>query len=741
MRIFVILLWIVGSIFATPLLKTGQTSSYDSNGNIVSDGSIKDDGYYQRGATRSYSRSGDIVIDTVTGLQWSDSESISKPWITQASYNVHEFNNTSGDTAITYCESLQLGGYSDWRLPSVQEWETITDDGWLDESLPMELFQNHSTSPYHNMYWTSTRYADYSPWAWNMDIDHIKLGHSLETNIYNVRCVRGEKLDDPVLSRHGEIVIDSMTNLQWQDNEAAKTEIMHPSDAIDYCENMDLGEWSDWRLPNKKELLSIVDYSQASPAIDDSVFINIASSDHISYISSTSLSQAPASPWNVDFMDGNTGLNGFYNVHVRCVRGGDVENEISPFKNEVAKLYVATFNRAPDNAGLNYWTNDSGLTLSQIAQSFFDQPETQVLYPPSTSNRNFIKSVYRNLFNRDPDIAGWDYWEAELNRGTYSKNLFIQTVINGAQDSNISLDATILNNKTSVGLYFSERGLEDVSLAKIVMEGISAEDAAVLFIKKRIDNGEISVNVWDAFKNGDTQPVVIEAFSREWLNGKTLYFVGFDDFGYDEMKWNMSSLTFDDTTAMWREFDMPGAKEDPYMTNYIVKDDGSVLLTELETNMRVMPQQTADFLVICFGDDCNTRLYYDEQKARNYRDSRNNQETVPFTAEMLDGKIFYTRDEDNSGKGYARMTFTATEAIKHEVWYDGNVLRGDDTFSFPYTVENGKIKLDFEGEMLMWVTLEDQDDYAWYVHTEKENYPLDGNERFIPLGYTLLLLL
>ncbi len=53
MRIFVIFLWIAGSIFATPLLKTGQTLSYDSNGNVVTDGSIKDDGYYQRGATRS----------------------------------------------------------------------------------------------------------------------------------------------------------------------------------------------------------------------------------------------------------------------------------------------------------------------------------------------------------------------------------------------------------------------------------------------------------------------------------------------------------------------------------------------------------------------------------------------------------------------------------------------------------------------------------------------------------------
>jgi len=81
-------------------------------------------------------------------------------------------------------------------------------------------------------------------------------------------------------------------------------------------------------------------------------------------------------------------------------------SEEVPAKEEVAKLYVATFNRAPDFSGLNYWTNDSGLRLSQIAESFFDQPETRELYPSGNSNRSFIQSVYANLFNRELDTAG-----------------------------------------------------------------------------------------------------------------------------------------------------------------------------------------------------------------------------------------------------------------------------------------------------------------------------------------------
>jgi len=47
-------------------------------------------------------------------------------------------------------------------------------------------------------------------------------------------------------------------------------------------------------------------------------------------------------------------------------------DENNPTKDEVAKLYVATFNRAPDSAGLDYWVNNSNLKLSQIAKSFFE---------------------------------------------------------------------------------------------------------------------------------------------------------------------------------------------------------------------------------------------------------------------------------------------------------------------------------------------------------------------------------
>ncbi len=94
-----------------------------------------------------------------------------------------------------------------------------------------------------------------------------------------------------------------------------------------------------------------------------------------------------------------------------CVLLGTVLFAEVPTREKVAELYVSTFNRAPDSAGLDYWVNDSMLTLEQIAQSFFDQSETMAKYPVGTSNHSFIQTVYKNIFNRDPDEAVWVYWE------------------------------------------------------------------------------------------------------------------------------------------------------------------------------------------------------------------------------------------------------------------------------------------------------------------------------------------
>jgi len=289
---------------AAPLLKTGQTKSYDQNGNEVTNDSVKDDGYYQKGVTRSYNRSGDIVIDNVTGLQWQDNNDTDNTYRT--------WNDANG-----YCAALSLGGYGDWRLPTIEELETIVDYGQYYSSITANIFMHVSSYDY----WSSTIFAYNTLMAWEIN---FSCGNSYyykkdDTTLY-VRCVRGGTSKTSNFTRIGKIVGDNVTNLSWQDDIAAKTTKKSWIEAIEYCENLTLGGYNDWRLPNIKELLSIVDVSKSKSTIY-AIFQNVSSSY---YWSSTTGADDTTDAWRVFFDYGNSDSykNKDNNHYVRCVRDG-----------------------------------------------------------------------------------------------------------------------------------------------------------------------------------------------------------------------------------------------------------------------------------------------------------------------------------------------------------------------------------------------------------------------------------
>ncbi len=160
------------------------------------------------------------------------------------------------------------------------------------------------------------------------------------------------------------------------------------------------------------------------------------------------------------------------------------KRECLPHKEGIAALYVAFFNRAPDTGGLHYWAVESGLTLEQVADSFFYQAETQAAYPPGTTNTEFVTRVYRNLFGREPDPTGLAYWTSELDSGRIYRNLSILAFINGAQGA----DKRLLDNKTAVGCYFADQDLvEQEGLAHQVMQGVTADANSFANTKALID--------------------------------------------------------------------------------------------------------------------------------------------------------------------------------------------------------------------------------------------------------------
>lgn len=119
-------------------------------------------------------------------------------------------------------------------------------------------------------------------------------------------------------TKSGNIVTDGTTKLEWQDDAVSST--LGWASAIDYCENLTLDTHSDWRLPNIKELTSIVDDTKSHPSIDNTVFQNPPFNN---YWSSTTTASNSSRAWCVAFNTGyQNNRNKALNNSVRCVRAG-----------------------------------------------------------------------------------------------------------------------------------------------------------------------------------------------------------------------------------------------------------------------------------------------------------------------------------------------------------------------------------------------------------------------------------
>ncbi len=123
-------------------------------------------------------------------------------------------------------------------------------------------------------------------------------------------------------------------------------------------------------------------------------------------------------------------------------------------RDSVTKLYIATFDRAPDASGLAYWL-ESGLSIEEISASFFGQEESRQKYPAEFSDEDFIIEVYINLFDHRPDSGGFDYWLAQLKDDYVTRSHFILALINGAQGE----DVEVLESKVKIALESLEKSI------------------------------------------------------------------------------------------------------------------------------------------------------------------------------------------------------------------------------------------------------------------------------------------
>ena len=206
----------------------------------------------------------DIVYDNNTGLMWMRTPDGSREY--------------GWSDASSYCNALDYGGYDDWRVPTPREYLTIVDNGRAWPTLDTNYFDlpeipEGSYFSYNS--WTSKKNVNgYNYWFWAVEFDKGELEDIANNSTRFVRCVRGEEMPesefiipDEFTETEEKIVVDTVTGLQWQYHDAQVTN--HSEfwkGALAYCENLEYAGYDDWRLPNKDELMTIVDFGRLNPA-------------------------------------------------------------------------------------------------------------------------------------------------------------------------------------------------------------------------------------------------------------------------------------------------------------------------------------------------------------------------------------------------------------------------------------------------------------------------------------------
>jgi hypothetical protein len=119
------------------------------------------------------------------------------------------------------------------------------------------------------------------------------------------------------------------------------------------------------------------------------------------------------------------------------------------------------------------------MTLSEIAASFFEQPESLAAFPDATESAALVDAAYMNLLEREADAEGRAYWIDALASGDVSRPEFMLAIINGAKaETGSPADAEVIEDKGRIGLdYAAINGLTDLGHAAEAM-AVYDRDAA-----------------------------------------------------------------------------------------------------------------------------------------------------------------------------------------------------------------------------------------------------------------------
>ena len=108
-----------------------------------------------------------VVMDMATGLMWQGNYVTQKTW----------------QQALAYCEGLNYGGFSDWRLPNINELKSLIN---YNKDVPASDFPNMPP----DWFWSSSSVSGGSDGAWGVDFDYGGVYYGDAGHHSDARCVR-----------------------------------------------------------------------------------------------------------------------------------------------------------------------------------------------------------------------------------------------------------------------------------------------------------------------------------------------------------------------------------------------------------------------------------------------------------------------------------------------------------------------------------------------------------------------
>jgi hypothetical protein len=382
----------VQAFFRTGLVPdTGQTASYTDVFGEDSDYTANPQSFTKLDESGNELASGatvfSMVRDNVTGLIWevkhNKDETVNYDDPNDGDNKYTWYNGTTGqpcDGTIdaypcrAYCfdtldflndlNSANYGGRNDWRLPTQKELASLfqfvnsaASGSAIDVTYFPSMYYIHFD---YLTYWTSTLFPENE----YLDVSYVNFysGGTWEGPFYSslyVRAVSGsEQAANDFVNNSDGTVTDQATGLMWQLSAPSDNvpDLLNPidadntrpwEDALVWAEELILnndGAWTsgapnasgakydDWRLPNAKELFSLVDENHFSPSIDAAYFPNTLGG--FKYWSSTVAAPNTTSSKTINFGWGQFGWQDQQRdwYCTRAVRGGYRSCGIEIFK-------------------------------------------------------------------------------------------------------------------------------------------------------------------------------------------------------------------------------------------------------------------------------------------------------------------------------------------------------------------------------------------------------------------------